>query len=120
MADLVLKLDELVQLRDDLDAVVREFQNADDFSDSVAEATGHDDLHGHVRDFAHKWNEKRSDMTENVKIVQLPYIPYRAPVHLMLNAASTTQAQLTRINQAITQLEQNGALPAIRARYGIN
>lgn len=56
----------------------------------------------------------------NVKIVQLPYIPYRAPVHLMLNAASTTQAQLARINQAITQLEQNGALPAIRARYGIN
>ena len=55
-----------------------------------------------------------------MKIVQLPYIPYRAPVHLMLNAASTTQAQLTRINQAITQLEQNGALPAIRARYGIN
>ncbi len=56
----------------------------------------------------------------NVKIVQLAYIPYRAPVHLMLNAASTTQAQLARINQAITQLEQSGVLPAIRARYGIN
>jgi polar amino acid transport system substrate-binding protein len=56
----------------------------------------------------------------NVKIVQLPYIPYRAPVHLMLNAASTTQAQLARINQAISLLEQNGALPAIRARYGVN
>lgn len=56
----------------------------------------------------------------NVKIVALPYVPYRAPVHLMLNAASTTQAQLARINQAITQLEQNGALPAIRARHGIN
>ena len=70
MADLVLKLDELVQLRDDLDAVVREFQNADDFSDQVAEATGHDSLHDHVRDFAHKWNEKRKEMTENVKNVQ--------------------------------------------------
>ncbi|MDR6610621.1 MULTISPECIES: hypothetical protein [unclassified Leifsonia] len=70
MSDLVLKLDELVQLRDDLDAVVREFHNADDFSDSVAEATGHDDLHSHVRDFAHKWNEKRKEMTENVKNVQ--------------------------------------------------
>lgn len=56
----------------------------------------------------------------NVKIVQLSYTPYRAPVHIMLNAASTTQAQLTRINHAITQLEQSGALPAIRARYGIN
>lgn len=57
---------------------------------------------------------------QNVKIVQLPYIPYRAPVHLMLNAASTTQAQLARINQAINHLEQSGALPAIRARYGVN
>jgi polar amino acid transport system substrate-binding protein len=56
----------------------------------------------------------------NVKIVQLSYMPYRAPVHLMLNAASTTQAQLARINQAITQLEQSGALAAIRARYGVN
>lgn len=57
---------------------------------------------------------------QNVRIVQLSYLPYRAPVHLMLNAASTTQAQLARINQAITQLEQNGTLAAIRARYGVN
>ncbi len=57
---------------------------------------------------------------QNVRIVQLPYVPYRAPVHLMLNAASTTQAELARINQAITQLEQNGTLGAIRARYGVN
>lgn len=70
MSDLVLKLDELVQLRDDLDAVVREFHNADDFSDTVADATGHDELAGHVRDFAHKWNEKRKSMTENVENVQ--------------------------------------------------
>lgn len=55
-----------------------------------------------------------------VKIVPLAYIPHRAPVHLMLNAASTTQEELARINQAITQLEQNGVLGAIRARYGIN
>jgi len=57
---------------------------------------------------------------QNVKVVQLPYVPYRAPVHLMLNAASTTQAQLARINHAIAQLEQNGTLAAIRARYGVN
>lgn len=55
-----------------------------------------------------------------VKLAALPYVPYSAPVHLMLNAASTTQAQLARINQAITLLEQNGTLSAIRARYGIN
>jgi polar amino acid transport system substrate-binding protein len=55
-----------------------------------------------------------------VKLAALPYTPYRAPVHLMLNAASTTQEQLARINQAIAQLEQSGALAAIRARYGVN
>jgi hypothetical protein len=70
VADLTLNLAELVQLRDDLDAVVREFHNADDFSDSVADATGHDDLASHVREFAHKWNEKRKTMTENVENVQ--------------------------------------------------
>lgn len=63
---------------------------------------------------------RHSARLHNIKLVALAYVPYRAPVHLMLNAASTTQAQLARINQAITQLEQNGALPAIRARHGIN
>jgi ABC-type transporter Mla subunit MlaD len=70
MADLKLDLKLLGQLRDDLDAVVSEFKNADDFSDSVADATGHDDLHGHVEDFAHKWNTKRKDMTKNVENLQ--------------------------------------------------
>ncbi len=69
-SDLHLDLQRLRELRDDLHAVVREFQNADDFSDDVAEATGHDDLAGHVRDFAHKWNEKRKQMTTNVENLQ--------------------------------------------------
>ena len=68
--DLVLDLHLLGQLRDDLDAVIKEFEDADDFSDDVAEATGHDDLGDHVRDFAHKWNDKRKKMTENVKTLR--------------------------------------------------
>src|SRR5262249_6007101 len=56
----------------------------------------------------------------DVQLEALPFVPYHAPVHMMLNAASTTREQLARINQAITQLEQNGTLNAIRARYGIN
>jgi DNA-binding ferritin-like protein len=68
--DLKLDLERLRQLRDDLDAVVKEFKNADDFSDAVADATGHDSLHDHVRDFAHKWNDKRKSMTENVENLQ--------------------------------------------------
>jgi len=55
-----------------------------------------------------------------VQIEALSFVPFRAPVHMMLNTASTTREQLERINQAITRLEQSGALGAIRARYGIN
>ncbi|MNR49989.1 hypothetical protein D3C85_1694470 [compost metagenome] len=54
-----------------------------------------------------------------VALAALPFVPFRAPVHLMLNAASTTPQQLERINAAIAQLEQNGTLAAIRVRYGL-
>jgi ABC-type transporter Mla subunit MlaD len=67
MVDLIIDLGLLSTLHQDLDAIGAEFKNADDFSDSVAAATGHDDLAGHVRDFAHKWNDKRKDMTEKVE-----------------------------------------------------
>lgn len=70
VADLTLDLKLITQLKDDLDAVVKEFNDADDFSDDVADATGHDGLHGHVRDFAHKWNDKRKKMTESVTALQ--------------------------------------------------
>jgi hypothetical protein len=70
VADLTLDLQLLTQLKEDLTAIVKEFKNADDFSDAVADATGHDGLHGHVRDFAHKWNDKRKKMTGNVEALQ--------------------------------------------------
>lgn len=54
-----------------------------------------------------------------VALAALPFVPFRAPVHLMLNAASTTQQQLERINAAIARLEHDGTLPAIRMRYGV-
>lgn len=67
MTDLQLDMRLLDQLKSDLEAIVSEFKGADDFSDSVADATGYDDLAGHVRDFAHKWNDKRTSMTEKVE-----------------------------------------------------
>ncbi|MGJ4844647.1 MULTISPECIES: hypothetical protein [unclassified Leifsonia] len=67
MTDLKLDLELLGQLKSDLEAIVSEFKGADDFSDAVADATGHDGLSGHVRDFAHKWNDKRKKMTESVE-----------------------------------------------------
>ena len=70
MSDLIINLQLLHQLRDDLDAVVKEFTNADDFSDDVATATGHENLGNHVEDFAHKWNDKRKSMTEAVEALR--------------------------------------------------
>lgn len=67
MSDLSIDLGRLETLHKDLDAIGAEFRNADDFSDAVADATGHDDLAGHVRDFAHNWNDKRKSMTEAVE-----------------------------------------------------
>ncbi|WP_377703044.1 substrate-binding periplasmic protein [Pseudoduganella sp. UC29_71] len=57
---------------------------------------------------------------QRVQLAALPWVPFRAPAHLMLNAASTSPAELNRINAAIARLEQSGALAAIRARYGFN
>jgi hypothetical protein len=67
MSDLNIDLGRLETLHKDLEAIGAEFKNADDFSDSVADATGDDNLAGHVRDFAHKWNDKRKSMTEKVE-----------------------------------------------------
>lgn len=54
---------------------------------------------------------------QGVALTALPFLALRAPVHLMLNAHSTSTADLARLNAAITRLEQRGVLAAIRARY---
>ncbi|UTY56621.1 transporter substrate-binding domain-containing protein [Massilia sp. erpn] len=54
---------------------------------------------------------------QGVPLTSLPYVPFKAPVHLMLNAVRTTQADLDQINAAIGRLEQRGVLDTIRARY---
>lgn len=57
---------------------------------------------------------------QGVALSALPYVPFNAPVHLMLNASSTTPEQLARINAAIARLEHSGVLTTIRARYGLH
>lgn len=57
---------------------------------------------------------------QGVALSALPYVPFHAPVHLMLNASTTTQDQLARINSAIARLEHSGALATIRARHGLH
>jgi polar amino acid transport system substrate-binding protein len=48
----------------------------------------------------------------------LPYVVSSNPVHLMLSRASTSEADLARIDAAIIRLEERGVLKAIRAAYG--
>ncbi len=55
---------------------------------------------------------------QGLAIAALPFVVLRAPVHLMLNANSTSKAELAGINAAIARLEQRGTLAAIRAKYG--
>src|SRR5471032_226273 len=55
---------------------------------------------------------------QGVTLVPLPFTVLRAPVHLMLNHATTTPAELVRINAAIARLEQRGVLAGIRDNFG--
>ncbi|CAN7252939.1 MULTISPECIES: substrate-binding periplasmic protein [Duganella] len=55
---------------------------------------------------------------QGLAISALPFTVLRAPVHLMLNKDSTTQAQLELLNGAIQRLERQGVLSEIRGRYG--
>ena len=55
---------------------------------------------------------------QGIAIAPLPFTVLRAPVHLMLNKNSTTQAELDLLNGAIQRLERQGVLSEIRSRYG--
>jgi hypothetical protein len=70
VADLELDFHRLIDLKNDLESVVQEFTNADDFSDDVATATGQDDLASEVRSFASGWNNKRQAMLSDVENLQ--------------------------------------------------
>lgn len=67
MSDLLLDLARLSELRDDLQSLIDEFKGAEDFSNSIADATGHDQLASEVHDFAGKWNTKRKQMADDIQ-----------------------------------------------------
>lgn len=64
--DLLLSTAVLQLIVDDLNVIRSEFDGADDFASDVAEATGDDQLEDEVRNFATSWNDKRSDMVDQV------------------------------------------------------
>jgi polar amino acid transport system substrate-binding protein len=54
---------------------------------------------------------------QNVKLKVLPFQVERAPVFLMFNKATTTQADVNTIDAAIERLEKRGELERIRRAY---
>jgi hypothetical protein len=69
MADLKVDLDAVRELGSSLTTVANEFENANANSDRIAGAVGHEGLAGVVRDFAHKWDDTREKMTENLRML---------------------------------------------------
>ncbi|GAB2478459.1 hypothetical protein GCM10027063_19900 [Promicromonospora xylanilytica] len=67
MADLKVDLDAVRELGSSLTTVANEFENANANSDRIAGAVGHEGLSGVVRDFAHKWDDTRGKMTDNLR-----------------------------------------------------
>jgi polar amino acid transport system substrate-binding protein len=55
-----------------------------------------------------------------IPIRQIGFVVMRAPVHLMLSKATTTERDIHQLNGAIARLEKNGTLRAIGQRYGLN
>jgi uncharacterized phage infection (PIP) family protein YhgE len=107
MDHLKLDLDRLKTLNSDLDAIYKEFTGADDFSDTVATATGHNGLAGAVHDFAHAWNEKRPQMQDGV--------------HKMQQKLSTVTDGFTKVDSqlanAMDQLIQQEDQAAAKAKH---
>lgn len=66
MTDLKIDAAGLSELGDQLSAIAKEFSGANAHSDRVADAVGHDRLHSAVRDFAHKWDDTRGKMTNDI------------------------------------------------------
>jgi uncharacterized protein YukE len=69
MTDLRVDLDAVRELGSSLTTVANEFENANANSDHIADAVGHGGLAEAVRDFAHKWDDTRAKMTENLRML---------------------------------------------------
>lgn len=65
--DLLLNIKMLDETEQNLASILKEFTNAEKFSDDVADATGHDHLGDKVRDFASSWNSHRNTMIDAIQ-----------------------------------------------------
>jgi len=70
MSDLIVEIDVVQRMKIDLGRVRREFENANERSDEVAEAVGHRALGERVRGFAHNWDNRRKDLVEQITQIE--------------------------------------------------
>lgn len=54
-----------------------------------------------------------------LELAELPFVPAREPVHLMLSKKSVSEADARAIGNAVQLLEERGVLKEIRGRYGL-
>jgi hypothetical protein len=66
MSDLKIDIQQLRDSAKALKLISSEFTDANDNSDTLADAVGHSDLADHIRTFAHNWDYRRSEI---VKVV---------------------------------------------------
>lgn len=69
MSDLYLDVKDMKQIYLDLLNASVQFGQIDSISKNVADAVGHDGLEGKVRDFATKWDDRRSKIIESIDAV---------------------------------------------------
>lgn len=67
MADVDLDLDRIAQTASTCRGLKDEFDNAEDFADDLAGATGHDGLKDKVEQFGNDWGNAREGLSEGLK-----------------------------------------------------
>lgn len=67
MSDLVVQTNLLESLEQDLADIVAEYEHAGRNSDDMADIVGHVVLGDRIREFSTTWDDRRKNMTEQVK-----------------------------------------------------
>lgn len=73
MADIAISLDQLRELKSQLDAIIEEFENATANSEALEAAIGNpfgeDKLRDEAKEFEERWDKKRNNLKDSLKKV---------------------------------------------------
>ena len=70
MPDIMIVADVVERMRTDLSKVRAEFESANSYSESAAEATGHIRLGTKVYDFSHNWDQRRKELVAQIQNIE--------------------------------------------------